>query len=583
MKAVGYIRRSSDKQEESLDQQRARLESFAKAQGWTLARVYCDDAISGSDMKRPGLESLLADVERQQDIGVVLTWERNRLARPKDPLDGMILERKLLEHGKRVVYAATGQEAGKSLASGLVSYVENYQNGDYLRKLSRDTMRGLVSRAERGLWSGGPIPFGYDRLILGEDGAARRIVRDMPDGSQDVLDPESGEVLERIAGAHRYQKQDYELCSLVPSEPARVRALRKIFADYAAGRPLRAIREELNRSGLRTNRGRYFAISGLDSILENPAYLGRCVYNRRTQSKWHRHTEGRSVERQDEGFEARPASDWIVKENAWAALVDAKTFACVQVRRKESKEKFAQVKGNAVRSTYLLTGLFTCGVCGGPMFGYTSTNGKGYRTRYYACNTHHRGEHERCPKRYTVPADRLEGHILELIKADLAKLRDDAKLHEYVARELKRVAGDRGDTLGQLHRRVSELDQKLARVREHLKALDPDTAKALGLYEEAQSAQEERKALEEELRGQEAALPRLPSVEEIRKRAAAAFDALDQVLASATIEEKRLVFSKYVRAVEVDPDRKTARISLYTALFNQMVAGAGFEPATFGL
>jgi hypothetical protein len=64
-------------------------------------------------------------------------------------------------------------------------------------------------------------------------------------------------------------------------------------------------------------------------------------------------------------------------------------------------------------------------------------------------------------------------------------------------------------------------------------------------------------------------------VEEIRKRAAAAFDALDQVLASATIEEKRLVCSKYVRAVQVDPDKKTARISLYTALFNHMVAGDG--------
>ena len=108
-------------------------------------------------------------------------------------------------------------------------------------------------------------------------------------------------------------------------------------------------------------------------------------------------------------------------------------------------------------------------------------------------------------------------------------------------------------------------------------------AKALGLYEEAQSAQEERKGLEEDLKDQEAALPCLPSMEEIRKRAAAAFVTLDQVLASATIEEKRLIFSKYVRAVEVDPDHKTARISLYTALFNQMVAGAGFEPATFGL
>jgi hypothetical protein len=71
-------------------------------------------------------------------------------------------------------------------------------------------------------------------------------------------------------------------------------------------------------------------------------------------------------------------------------------------------------------------------------------------------------------------------------------------------------------------------------------------------------------------------MPRLSSVREIRVRAAAAFDGLEQVLASATIDEKREVLRKYVRAVQVDPDRKTVRISLHTALFNQMVAGGGF-------
>jgi DNA invertase Pin-like site-specific DNA recombinase len=59
MQAIGYIRRSTDKQEMSLDQQRAKLEQFANAKGWKLTRVFEDNAISGSDMKRPGLESLM--------------------------------------------------------------------------------------------------------------------------------------------------------------------------------------------------------------------------------------------------------------------------------------------------------------------------------------------------------------------------------------------------------------------------------------------------------------------------------------------------------------------------------------------
>jgi hypothetical protein len=115
-------------------------------------------------------------------------------------MDGMILERELLACGKKVVYTATGQEAGTSFASGLISYVEHHQSGDYLRKLSRDTMRGIVHRVERGFSPGGPIPFGYDRLLVGADGIPRRIVRDMSDRSQIVIDPTSGQEIDRITG-----------------------------------------------------------------------------------------------------------------------------------------------------------------------------------------------------------------------------------------------------------------------------------------------------------------------------------------------------------------------------------------------
>ena len=130
MIAVGYVRRSTDRQEMSLEQQRAKLEQFASARGWKIAKIFCDDAVSGSEMKRPGLESLMSYARASTNVGAVITWERNRISRPKDPVDGLMLERELLAAGKRVLYAATGQEADRSFASGLMSYVENFQNGD---------------------------------------------------------------------------------------------------------------------------------------------------------------------------------------------------------------------------------------------------------------------------------------------------------------------------------------------------------------------------------------------------------------------------------------------------------------------
>lgn len=306
-------------------------------------------------MKRPGLESMLADACMRSDVDVVLAWDRNRLARPKDPVDGMLLERRLIEAGKRVIYASTGQEADRSFAGGLLSYVEHHQNGDYLRKLSRDTMRGLVARAKRGRWTGGPIPFGFDRLILDGD-MPKRIVRDLKDGSQAIIDPATGDVVERLPMDRSHKKQDHETCTLIPSDPARVRALQKMFADYAGGKPTRQLRDDLNAAGFRTSRGSRFSIATIHPILDNPAYLGQCVYNRRTLSKWHRFQGGSSVERQDEGVEKRDESEWIVTENAWPALVNAEQFACVRTRRQDSRERHRHTTGSAVRSPYLSWG-----------------------------------------------------------------------------------------------------------------------------------------------------------------------------------------------------------------------------------
>lgn len=580
-KAIGYVRRSTDRQEESLDQQRARLEAFAKSKGWTLDAVYADDAISGSEMSRPGLDQLIA-AAGDPDVEVVLAWDRNRIARPKDALDGLLLERRLQEAGKRVVYAATGQEADRSFASGLISYVEHYQNGDYLRKLSRDTMRGSVDRARRGLWAGGPVPFGYDRLIL--DGATpKRIVRSRDDGGQDVLDAESGAVLDALPKGKPHKKQDHEVCTLTPSEPARVRALQEMFASYAAGAPTRKLRDDLNAVGFRTSRGSRFTVQTLIPMLENPAYVGRCVYNRRTLSKWHRYQGGTSVERGDEGVEKRSEADWVVCEDAWPALVDAATFEAVQARRVASRsDHAAHYRGNAMKSAYLLTGRFFCGVCGGKMTGSTTTSGKGARTRYYQCSRRHAGHVHDCPKRYTVPADVVEEHVLALIRQDLARLRDDDRLHEYVEEELRRLHGRQDDAHEQLQRRLADLDQQMAKLRDHLMALDTKAAEALGLYQRADDLAAERAEVEAGL----ADTPEragLPLVGDLRRRIAAEFDRLSEVMGEGTVEERRELIACYVHAIKADPNQQVVQIGLYPTLLSKRIAGAGFEPATSGL
>lgn len=62
--AVGYVRRSTDKQEQSFPDQKKVITSYAADNGFKLSKFYIDDAISGtSTVKRKSFLKMLEDAE----------------------------------------------------------------------------------------------------------------------------------------------------------------------------------------------------------------------------------------------------------------------------------------------------------------------------------------------------------------------------------------------------------------------------------------------------------------------------------------------------------------------------------------
>jgi len=55
--AVGYVRRSTDKQEQSIEDQKKAIERYVAENGLHLVRFYIDDAISGISLKSNHLTS----------------------------------------------------------------------------------------------------------------------------------------------------------------------------------------------------------------------------------------------------------------------------------------------------------------------------------------------------------------------------------------------------------------------------------------------------------------------------------------------------------------------------------------------
>lgn len=123
---------------------------------------------------------------------------------------------------------------------------------------------------------------------------------------------------------------------------------------------------------------------------------------------------------------------------------------------------------------------------------------------------------------------------------------------------------------------MSDLNRQLARIRDHIVALAPTVAESLGLYQRAEDLTAERSEVEAELLGLDQRVD-LPAVGDLRRRIAAEFDRLGEVMASGTIEERRDLISCYVREIKADPDQGVVHIGLYPTVWSQRIAGEVFD------
>ncbi len=105
--AVGYARRSTDRQEQSIPDQKKAIEAFAKRQGLRLLRFYDDDAISGTTTgERQGFLSLVADAGRRScPFRYVIVYDVKRFGRVDNDEAGYY-RHLLRSHGVEVIYVS---------------------------------------------------------------------------------------------------------------------------------------------------------------------------------------------------------------------------------------------------------------------------------------------------------------------------------------------------------------------------------------------------------------------------------------------------------------------------------------------
>ena len=140
MKAIGYIRVSSDMQAEkgtSLENQVARIKEFAERKGLTLHHIYEDAGFSGKNTNRPGFQEMMEKI-KQKDITALIVWHSTRFARN---LRDFINHMDLLEKHKVKFYSIEEPEmsgsSGKAMRNLMAVFAE-YQSdvtGDHTRSV----------------------------------------------------------------------------------------------------------------------------------------------------------------------------------------------------------------------------------------------------------------------------------------------------------------------------------------------------------------------------------------------------------------------------------------------------------------
>ena len=329
MKAAIYSRFSTDKQTESsiADQVRVCTE-YSEKQGWTITHRFEDQGISGAAIgNRPGCVAML-EAAKQRAFDVLLVMDTSRLSRSSADLS-KIADR-LVFMGLRILAV---QESGADTAKDgweLYFGLSGLMGQQFRKMTSKKTHTALESRARVGRSTGGRC-FGYTS---------------------------KNELVE-----------------------AEAPIVREIFERRAAGESLRAIVKDLNARGVPSPRGRPWYVSALHALLGSERYLGRITWNR---TAWRKDPDtGKRIRVE------RDESEHVTAVREDLRLVSDETWQRVRVR-----DTPATYGSHQARPKYPLSGLLLCAECGRAMTLCGGTNSRGYGSQRYVCPSYR--EHLGC-------------------------------------------------------------------------------------------------------------------------------------------------------------------------------------------
>ena len=240
-KVAVYIRVSTLSQLEegySIEEQKAKLESYCDIKDWHVYKVYTDGGFSGSTTERPALEQLIKDAQSKL-FDTVLVYKLDRLSRSqKDTL--YLIEDIFLKNNIEFVSLLENFDTSTPFGRAVIGLLSVFAQLE--REQIKERMQlGKLGRAKAGksmMWAKTSYGYNYDKET----------------GSMNV--------------------NEYEAL-----------AVKEIYSSYLAGMSITKLRDKINEEYPKNPAWSYRTIRG---ILANPVYCGLNQYKGQTFQGTHK-------------------------------------------------------------------------------------------------------------------------------------------------------------------------------------------------------------------------------------------------------------------------------------------------------
>lgn len=528
--------------------------------------------------RRTDLTALLERKKSANDFDVLVLQRIDRLTRSGSG-HGFWFEHECHCAGIRLLFVGDDIPEGRYASLIKVAKYEAAQEQAY--SISQRSTQGsqLALEQKRNVTSS-HTPYACWRLYMTSESTPTHIIRDLRDGRQEKLHPETYALIDTYGqigggGKGHYRKQKEEKVLLMPGDSDKAEVVRLIFdLHFLQGLGGKRIADLLNRRGIPSPELKEWSQRQVEVIYEAEIYTGRSVGNRTSSAIYHRRSPNAPQPVELDPMirntapripvQQRPREEWFIQEQPLMA-----DFLDEQVRTlaMAEHEKLWKLRGDPTRprvhknqhgaSEYLLTGLLFAKQDGEPMVGILCGR-VGEKVRYYRHKRGRRGYRTRSIFNRMLRADQVEAAVLDVVQQVLA---DTPQLEERIRQFAIQQASE-----GAGHTKTLEaLKAKRGSLRKRTEFLVSrlDEATLEDAQGELQRLGSERKTLDEQIAAAEAAakLSTLDPEDTVRRVMGKLAD-LSVNLKEMPTFRLREALASLVERVEADLETKQVKIQL---------------------